>query len=65
MSEACRVDGVRVARSGPPPGTALAGYQGGEHIHDAENGHDLMLEGGWEPLLERILDRANRRAAKP
>jgi pimeloyl-ACP methyl ester carboxylesterase len=33
----------------------LARYYGGESLHDAENGHDLMLEAGWEPLLLRIL----------
>lgn len=95
MMETYRVDGLHVARSGPPPGEvpgvsiassritcpvlsvtagfdgtsvpkdgALAEYYGGEHIHDAENGHDLMLEAGWEALLERILDWVTRRVGK-
>ena len=59
LSVTAGFDGTRVPKDG-----ALAEYYGGEHIHDAENGHDLMLEAGWEALLERILDWISRRAAK-
>jgi pimeloyl-ACP methyl ester carboxylesterase len=60
LSVTAGFDGTSVPKDG-----ALAEYYGGEHIHDAENGHDLMLEAGWEPLLERILDWVNRRVGKP
>ncbi len=48
-----------------PKDAALAEYYGGDHIHDAENGHDLMLEAGWEPLLEQILGWVAKRAVTP
>ena len=59
LSVTAGFDGTSVPKDG-----ALAEYYGGEHIHDAENGHDLMLEAGWEALLERILDWVTRRVAK-
>ncbi len=60
LSVTAGFDGTAVPKDG-----ALAQYYGGEHIHDAENGHDLMLEAGWEALLERILDWVTRRVGAP
>jgi len=42
-------------RSVVPRDGRIADYYGGTWLHDADNGHDLMLEAGWAPLLERIL----------
>jgi len=33
----------------------IATYYGGDWLHDAEDGHDVMLEAGWATLLDRIL----------
>jgi pimeloyl-ACP methyl ester carboxylesterase len=49
-------------RSMAPRDRRLADYYGADYLHDAENAHDLMLEGGWEPLLRRILDWTDARA---
>lgn len=43
-----------------PRGGAIADYYGGEWLHDADIGHDVMLEAGWEPLLDKILSWVER-----
>ncbi len=50
LSVTAEFDRTAVKRDG-----SLAAYYGGDHIHDDQHGHDLMLESGWEPLLRRIL----------
>ncbi|HKJ00764.1 MAG TPA: alpha/beta hydrolase [bacterium] len=52
-------DGSVVPRDG-----RIADYYGGEWLHDAENGHDVMLEAGWAPLLDRILAWSDRHAGR-
>lgn len=41
----------------------IADYYGGTWLHDAEDGHDLMLEAGWADLLQRIVEWADTHAA--
>jgi pimeloyl-ACP methyl ester carboxylesterase len=42
-------------RTSVPHDDRIARYYGGEWLHDADNGHDLMLEAGWATLLDRIV----------
>ena len=42
-------------RTPVPRGDAIARYYGGDWLHDEDNGHDVMLEAGWEALMMRIL----------
>ncbi len=43
-------DGTPMPRDG-----RIAAHYGGTHWHEAEHGHNLMLEAHWEELLGRIL----------
>jgi pimeloyl-ACP methyl ester carboxylesterase len=52
-------DGSVVPRDG-----RIAEYYGGDWLHDADIGHDVMLEAGWEALLERIAAWVERQGAR-
>ncbi len=47
--------------SSVPKDRSLADYYGADYMDDPENGHDLMLENGWEALLVRIVDWVDSR----
>lgn len=47
--------------SSVPKDRSLADYYGADYMDDPENGHDLMLENGWEALLVRIMDWVDSR----
>ncbi len=51
-------------RSVAPRDGRIADYYGGQWLHDAEDGHDVMLEGGWAALLARILAWADAQAGR-
>jgi hypothetical protein len=50
LSVTAEYDGTSVPRDG-----RLAAYYGGEHMPCRDIGHDLMLDEGWEPVLDQIL----------
>ena len=51
-------------RSVVPRDGRIADYYGGQWMHDAQDGHDVMLEAGWAALLDRILAWADAHAGR-
>lgn len=51
-------------RTAVPRDGRIAEFYGGEWLHAPDDGHDLMLEAGWAPLLDKIAAWVDAHAAR-